>query len=102
MHKESLVRCRLGSRRSLTRDASRVRRRSRLLGSAPPQAYCRVEGQHRCGAIPFVRLADVNGPTVFQQVDIDGSYDNLHAGPQIHMFGVTQVLSAPSMCISIH
>ncbi|KAH9967292.1 DNA polymerase family B-domain-containing protein [Russula dissimulans] len=26
---------------------------------------------------------------VFQQVDIDGSYDSLQSGPQIHMFGVT-------------
>ena len=28
---------------------------------------------------------------MFQQVDIDGSYDNLQAGPQINVFGVTQV-----------
>jgi len=27
---------------------------------------------------------------VFQQVDVDGSYDNLSIGPQFHMFGVTQ------------
>ncbi len=32
-----------------------------------------------------------NDSTVFQQVDIDGSYDNLQAGPQVHIFGVTQV-----------
>jgi hypothetical protein len=102
MHKEALVRCRLDSRRSLTRDVSRGRRRSRLLGSASPQAYCRVERQHRCRAIPFVRLTEVNGSTVFQQVDIDGSYDNIQAGPQFHMFGVTQVLFALSMCFSVH
>ncbi|KAI0295971.1 hypothetical protein BC826DRAFT_1006478 [Russula brevipes] len=39
------------------------------------------------------RLKDIDGSKdkiVFQQVDIDGSYDNIQAGPQIHMFGVTE------------
>lgn len=37
----------------------------------------------------------LNDSTVFQQVDIDGSYDNLQAGPQFHVFGVTQVRLVP-------
>jgi DNA polymerase family B, exonuclease domain len=37
------------------------------------------------------RTVETNVSTVFQQVDIDGSYDNLQAGPQINIFGVTQV-----------
>lgn len=38
-----------------------------------------------------MRVVETNVTTVFQQVDIDGSYDNLQAGPQINVFGVTQV-----------
>jgi hypothetical protein len=53
----------------------------------------------KIGAEPFPRACTVetNVPTVFQQLDIDGSYDNLQAGPQINVFGVTQVRrSCPS------
>ncbi|KAH9995602.1 delta DNA polymerase [Russula vinacea] len=35
-------------------------------------------------------IVEARDKIVFQQVDIDGSYDNLQAGPQIHIFGVTQ------------
>ena len=44
-------------------------------------------------AFPCVRTVGTNRAvsTVFQQVNIDGSYDNLQAGPQINVFGVTQV-----------
>jgi hypothetical protein len=42
-------------------------------------------------ALPRARTLEANVSTVFQQVDIDGSYDNLQAGPQINVFGVTQV-----------
>jgi hypothetical protein len=91
------------------RVASRIRRRSGRLGSAPAQSYRRGEGQNRCGdaeTFPRARLVETEVSTVFQQVDIDGSYDNLHAGhgPQIHMFGVTQVrlirpvLLSPLIC----
>ena len=78
------------------RVASRIRRRSGCLGSAPAQSYRRVQGQNRCGdaeIFPRGSLVETDVFTVFQQVDIDGSYDNLHAGhgPQIHIFGVTQV-----------
>ena len=78
------------------RVASRIRRRSGCLGSAPPQSYRRGKRQNRCGdaeTFPRERLVETDISTVFQQVDIDGSYDNLHAGhgPQIHIFGVTQV-----------
>jgi len=48
-------------------------------------------------AFPRARTVETNVSTVFQQVDIDGSYDNLHqTGPQINIFGVTQVRLCPS------
>lgn len=87
------------------RVASRIRRRSGCLGSAPAQPYRRVQGQHRCGdaeTFPRVRFVETDVYIVFQQVDIDGSYDNLQSGPQINMFGVTQVRLVRLALISTH
>jgi hypothetical protein len=52
-----------------------------------------VEARDKIGAetFSFARLVETDASIVFQQVDIDGSYDNLQAGPQIHIFGVTKV-----------
>jgi hypothetical protein len=41
-------------------------------------------------ALSLFSLAESNNTLVFQQVDIDGSYDGV-GGPQINIFGVTQV-----------
>jgi hypothetical protein len=87
------------------RVASRIRRRSGCLGSAPAQAYRRVQGQFRCGdaeTFPRARLVETDVSTVFQQVDIDGSYDNLQSGPQINIFGVTQVRLVRLALLSTH
>jgi hypothetical protein len=42
-------------------------------------------------ALSLFSLAESNNTLVFQQVDIDGSYDGIEGGPQINIFGVTQV-----------
>lgn len=82
----------LDPRRSLTRAATRLESEGGADSWERPRPKHIVESRDSIGTEPSsVFLAETNDSTVFQQVDIDGSYDNLSIGPQFHMFGVTQV-----------